>query len=172
MTPMTPISIRRLLGVFALVAGAGWGVLALAETRGAYMPIVPWAVDVVLVALIVVLAVWGLRVRAYLKGTRPRLDSRQAVRTLVLAQTSAYGGALLGGWYGAQVLVVLRDWGIEPRRERAIAALIAMSLALALALAGLIVERWCRIRGGLDTDGSGRSKGSTGTRGTGGGVTA
>lgn len=144
---MRPLQIPVLVGTWLAVAGAGWALLAFAESRSKYLPTVPWVVDVVLVVLIGLVGISGWRVRLYLKGRRPGLSPLVAARTLSFAQAAAVGGVLLGGWYFAQFLVTVADWGFESRRTTAIAALVAAVLALALSATGIIVERWCRLTG-------------------------
>ena len=63
----------------------------------------------------------------------------------MLAQASAYAGALLGGMYGGYGLVLLRDWSHAPRREAAIAAGLAALGGLVMLVAGVVAEWWCRI---------------------------
>lgn len=147
---MRMLHVPTLFGVWVGAAGLSWLVLMLAESRGKYLPAVPWLAYLVIVALIVVVLRYGLRVRAYLKGRRPNLSALVAARTLSLAQSSAWGGVLLSGWYAGQVLVTVGDWGFEARQVTAIAALIAAGLALLLSAAGVIVERWCRLSGDAD----------------------
>lgn len=139
----TPV--RSLVAVLVGVAVVGWLVLRAFETRGVYLPVVPWLVDIAIVALAGAIFWSGWVVRSYQKGKRPSLDGVRAARTLVLAKAAALTGALLGGWYLAQVLVVLGDLAIEPRRDRAVAAGIAVLCSVVLAVVGLIVEKFCEL---------------------------
>nr|BFF20151.1 hypothetical protein GCM10025730_36720 [Promicromonospora thailandica] len=127
------------------VALVGWLVLRALEGRGVYLPVVPWLVDVAIIALAGAIFWAGWAVRAYQKGKRPTLDGIRAARTLVLAKAAALTGALLGGWYLAQVLLVLGDLSIEPRRDRAVAAGIAVLCSVVLAVVGLVVEKFCEL---------------------------
>lgn len=139
----TPIG--SLVAVLVAVAVIGWLVLRSLEARSVYLPVVPWLVDVAILALAgaVFWAGWG--VRSYQKGKRPTLDGIRAARTLVLAKAAALTGALLGGWYLAQVLLVLGDLAIEPRRDRAVAAGIAVLCSVVLTVVGLVVEKFCEL---------------------------
>ena len=139
----TPV--RTLIAVLVAVAVVGWLVLRALESRGVYLPVVPWLVDVAILALAGVVFWMGWAVRAYQKGKRPSLDGIRAARTLVLAKAAALTGVLLGGWYLAQVLVVLGDLAIEPRRDRAVAAGIAVLCSVVLAAIGLVVEKFCEL---------------------------
>lgn len=151
---MRPTRLRTLALIFLGVTGLGWVVLSAAIGRGRYLPQAAWQVDVALAVLILVVLSLGWRVRAYLRGRRPNLDPIHAAHTLVLAQAAALTGAILAGWYGAQVLTALGDWGIGSRRAAAIAALVTLGVSAALSVAGVVVERWCTLKGGSDTDGS------------------
>jgi len=139
----TPIG--SLIAVLVAVALVGWLVLRALEARSVYLPVVPWLVDVAILALAGAVFWSGWVVRSYQKGKRPSLDGLRAARTLVLAKAAALTGALLGGWYLAQVLVVLGDLAIEPRRDRAVAAGIAVLCSVVLAIVGLIVEKFCEL---------------------------
>lgn len=137
----------------------GWVVVVGLERRGVYLPHVPWIVDVALIGLAGAVFWAGWAVRSYLKGRRPSLDPLRAARTLILAKAAALTGALLAGWYLAQVLAVLGDLGIEAQRDRAIAAGVAALCAVVLTVVGLVVETFCRIPP-TDSEGSdgGRSR--------------
>lgn len=139
----TPV--LSLVAVLVGIAVVGWPLLRALEANGVYLPRVPWLVDLAIVALAGVVFWFGWTVRAYQKGDRPSLDGLRAARTLVLAKAAALTGALLGGWYLAQVLLVLPDLAIEPRRDRAIAAAVAVVCAVGLSVVGVVVERFCQL---------------------------
>ena len=63
----------------------------------------------------------------------------------MLAKAACYTGAVLAGWYGSQVLVVLRDLDIVSQRARAVDAGIALLGAVAMAVAGLVTEWFCTL---------------------------
>src|SRR5665647_3409546 len=135
----------RLLLVAVVTAAAAAAVLRLAESRGATLLPVPtfaWLV-VLLIAAVVAALAWT--VRQYTRGKRPEIDLIMAARTVVLATASAYTGALLTGWYAAEVLVTLGDLQLAPRRDVAISAAVATVAALVLAVVGLVAERWCEV---------------------------
>jgi len=137
--------VRTLVLIAVLAAAVGWLVVRALGSRGVVLPQVPWLMVGVLVLIAAVVLAMGWSVRQYLRGKHPALDPMRAARTAVLAKASCYTGALLGGWYAAQVLDVLGDLGIEAQRERAVAAGLAVLGALVLAAAGLVVEWMCRI---------------------------
>lgn len=137
--------VRTLLLVAVLATAVGWLVVRALGSRGVVLPQVPWLMVAVLVLIAAVVLAMGWSVRQYLRGKHPTLDPIRAARTAVLAKASCYTGALLAGWYAAQVLDVLRDLGIEAQRDRAVTAGLAVLGALVLASAGLVVEWMCRI---------------------------
>lgn len=136
----------RLVLLAAVAAAVGLAALRVAESRGAtLLPVPAVAVAVVvLIAALVLSAGWS--VRQYTRGKRPGLDPLVAARTVVLATAAAWTGALLSGWYAAQVLLVLADLEIEARRDLAVSAGAALLATVALCAVGLLVERWCQVQ--------------------------
>lgn len=136
----------RTLVLLAVGATAlGWLVVRVLGSQGVVLPAVPWAMVGVLVLIAAVVLGMGWSVRQYLRGKHPTLDPLRAARTAVLAKASCYTGALLAGWYAAQVVDVLGDLGIESQRDRALSAGLAVLGAVVLAAVGLLVEWFCRI---------------------------
>ncbi len=134
-----------LLLVATLSAGLGYGVLRLLEGRGATV-LPPSALSwLVLLAIALGVGAAGWNVRQFTRGKRPGLDPILAARTVVLATAAAYTGALLSGWYAGHILLVLGDLAFAGRRAVAVAAAIALLASVALAVTGLVVERWCRV---------------------------
>lgn len=140
----TPLS--RLVGVAVLSAAVATAGLRIAESRGATLlpvPALAWLLVLLIAAIVIGL---GWNVRQYTRGKRPGLDVLIAARTVVLATASGYTGALLMGWYAAQVLVTLGDLQIDSRRDVAVSATVAAVAAVVLAVVGVVVERWCEVR--------------------------
>ena len=142
---MRRTSVRTLLLVAVATAVGGWFVVRLLQSRGTLLPAVPWIVDVTVLALAAAVFWAGWTVRAYQQGRRPSLDAIRAARTFVLAKAAAPTGALLTGWYGAQVLAALPDLSIDAFRDRALAAGVAAACAVVLAVVGLVAERFCQL---------------------------
>lgn len=137
--------VETLAIVAVLVAVGCWLALRALGSRGVFAPEVPWLVIAVEVLIATVVLTMGWAVRQYLRGKRPTLNPIRAARTAVLAKASCYTGAVLTGWYGGQVLVVLGDLAIASQRARAGSAALAMLGALIMAVVGLVVEWFCRI---------------------------
>lgn len=136
---------RRLLLVAAVSTAFTAAALRMAESRGASLLPVPLLSSAVVLLIAAVVASLGWTVRQYTRGRRPGLDPLFAARSVVLATASAYTGALLSGWYAGQVLLVLGDLEIAVRRDVAISAGAALICTVALAVVGLVVERWCEV---------------------------
>lgn len=153
---MAPLTWRRLGLTFALTAIAAWLGTRLWLGAGAQPMDVPWTVAAVCVVAAAMALVWGWTVRQYVRGDRPGLDALKAARIAVYAQACGLAGAATAGLFGGYALVWVAYWSHAPRREAAIAALVAALGGLALSLAGVVAERWCRY-GGRDDDDNGDS---------------
>jgi len=148
-----PVRAWTLLQVAVVAAVVGWVVLG-AVDRSDLGPLrVPWTAPVGLLALAGVVLAAGRPVRRWVRGARDRpLDPLRAARTLVLARATAVTGVALVGAYAAVVLLLLPTADVEPRRERLVLSLVALLAAGALAGAGVLVERWCRLPPDDDQD--------------------
>ena len=136
---------QNLLLITVVTGLLGWLLLRGLEGRSVSVPAVPWLVVAVLLMISGIVLAMGWAVRQFLRGERPTLDPIRAARTAVLAKASCYTGALLAGWYAAQVLLVVGDLDVASRRARAIAAALAVGGAVLLAVVGLVVEWFCRV---------------------------
>ncbi len=135
------------LGLVGLVAG--WAVRPLADRLGTLEPVVPvWAILVVWVIAIAVAAQARATARILQRPPtdRPGLTSAQAVNRLVLGQAVAIAGAaVLGGYAG----IAISQFGGPPseladdRFWRGVAGALG---GVAMMLAGLRLERACRVR--------------------------
>jgi len=137
----------RLAGVGLVSTLLAFVALRVVEGRGGtLLPVPPIAwVAVLVIGTVVGGLAWN--VRQYARGKRPGFDVLLAARTVVLASASAYTGALLFGWYAAQVLVVVAagDLDIAGRRDVAVTAGIAAAAAVLLVVVALVAERWCEV---------------------------
>lgn len=142
MTPARPLA-AALVGV--LVGIVGWALLSSWSARGGEPPPLPWTAAGGTAALALAVVAAGRPVRRWVQGRRSRpLDPLVAARIAVFAKAAVYGGAALGGWYAAQASLLLHDL-VGERRTRLVIALSALAAAIALSVAGLVVQRWCRV---------------------------
>jgi hypothetical protein len=138
------------------VAVVTWILLRLWMSGGRELPDLPWTAPAVMVLLAGSVLAFGWPVRRWKRGARDRpLDPLRAARTVVLAKASQYCGALLTGWYAAQVLVLLPTLDVEPRRSLAVRAATSLVCAAGVWAVGWLVERWCKVdRSSDERDGS------------------
>lgn len=135
----------------ALVAGV---VLRLTDsvhsTAGSLGPI--GAVVMAFLAFGLLVLGWQVRQTRDGKADRP-VSALRAARTLVLGQAGALTGAALVGWYGIQAALLAPSLDV-PSQASAFWRLVAHAvLAALLAVAGMVVQSFCRITpGGRDDD--------------------
>lgn len=149
---MTP---TRVLGLVAWAAGVfavGWGLLAILATRGVHMAPVGMIVVAVEIFLAAIVFTFGWAVRSYVKGNRPNLSGIQAARFIMLGKAASHAGAMLAGWYGAQVALAVPLLQFEPQQERALGAGLAVLGAIVLAVVGYMTEKFGRIPPSDGTD--------------------
>lgn len=140
------IRVTTLLLVAAVTGVVSFAVFTVITRSGSLVPR-PALLSGVLLVVMGGLVLWLARpVRRYLKGqaTKP-LDPLRAARTVVLAQAAAITGAAAAGWYLGQVGVVLTDLSLEVNRGRLLPLGALVVASLALATAGLVAQRWCRV---------------------------
>lgn len=138
----------RVLALLAFVAAVvGFSTVRVWESAGRGAFPLPWSALAGMLVIAAAVLVVGWPVRRWNAGHRDRrLDPLRAARAAVLAKASSLAGALLVGWYTGQGLVVLPDLAIEPRRERLVVSALAVAAAATMVAAGLVAERWCRLR--------------------------
>lgn len=114
--------------------------------QGHDLPATSWAALIVLVFLSCGVLSAGLPVRRFLRGkAKKSLNPLRAMRTLVLAQSAALTGALVTGWYVAQVLVLLPNLDIDSQRTLGVRAATLAAGGVLLAIAGLVAQAMCRV---------------------------
>lgn len=157
----TPV--LRVVAVAVAALALAYLVLGVVEGRGGTLLPVPAIAWLVILLIAAVVGALGWNVRQYTRGKRPDLDVLVAARTVVLATASAYTGALLLGWYAAQVLRTLADLDIAARRDVAVTAGVAALAAIVLTAVGLVAERWCEVPPPSDDDEGGPGASAAGS---------
>lgn len=144
---MAGVGVQRLGLVFSAATLISAGLFVLYTRSGAIIPN-PSLVAGTLLAVMAGLVLWfAWPVRRYLAGhASAPLDPLRAARAAVLAQAAALTGATAAGWYLGQVLVTLTGWELLVNHDRAWRLGVMVLLALALAVAGLVAQSWCRIQ--------------------------
>ncbi|NKX50568.1 DUF3180 domain-containing protein [Arthrobacter deserti] len=135
------------LGLIVL-SGAVVGWLAyLITTRGSLpVPVLHLSSLATMGAVVVFTLVLGLRVRRWRNGKRDReLNPVLAARTLVLAQACTYAGALIIGWHAGLLVDQLALLAYRPGGAVLWQVLAMMGAGLVMVIAGLVVERSCKL---------------------------
>jgi hypothetical protein len=124
---------------------ASWVVVDLGTHRWFGLVKVPWAVAAVLVGVSLVVIALGWPIHQFVKGKRKEVDRLRAATVLALGKACTLAGSALTGVYAAVAVECLRETGTPALRERVFQACAAALAALAMALAGRLVEWFCRL---------------------------
>lgn len=172
------------VGLTALGAGIVALLLLLVWRRaGGDLPTLPWLalVPLLILSTIVLLAGWQVRgsIQAPPGGARAggaagggpgswgravrevgmvapgQMSPQRARGTLVAAQSSALGGAVLVGWYLANAFLAAPDADVVSVRALLIRALVSAAGAAVLAVCGMVAQSWCRVPPADDDDDGG-----------------
>lgn len=147
---MTTTSVATLLVAAVFGALGGWLIVVVCNALDLVPPYVPWtapAALAVIAALVGALA-WSTHQRIHVR--RERIEPERAVAFLVLGKASALAGALIAGGYLTFALMFVGRWDADAPRERVIRSLVAAFVAVGLCVAGLLLERACKVP---DSDG-------------------
>lgn len=149
---MKTTSAKSLAVAAVFGALAGWLVVVVANALDLVAPYVPWtapAALVVIAALVGALA-WSTHQRIQVR--KERIAPERAVAFLVLGKASALAGAVIAGGYLVFALMFVDRFDAAAPRERVIRALVSVVAAVGLCVAGLLLERACRVPDGDDDD--------------------
>ena len=148
---MRTLRIRTLVGIFVIAAVLSWAGARLWDTLGT-LPGVPVAAPIVLALIAVALFATALSIRSRLRAQRERrpgakgVDPLAAARAVVFGQASALVASLVVGMYGGTGLfLVISKLDMEPRRQQAIYAGLAVIAGIAVVAAALFLERVCKL---------------------------
>jgi len=140
-----PTRIAVLVVAFFVGAVLGWVLVSVTEHLNNVAPRVQWTS---VAALVVIAAlVSGLAYSTYRTVHREhrRIESQRAVNLLLIAKASALTGALVAGGYIGFGLQFFDSLDVALPRERVIRSACAAASAIAIAVAGLLLERACRV---------------------------
>jgi hypothetical protein len=133
------------------VLGA-WLVVVVANALDLVAPQVPWTAPVAIIVTAALVGVLAYGTNQRLQVRRERMDPQRAVTFLVLGKASALAGALVAGGYLTYAIVFLGRLDAEGPRERVIRSGIAVLAGIGLCVAGLLLERACKVPEGDDED--------------------
>jgi hypothetical protein len=146
-TPPRALAVAALFGVLA-----GWLVVAAANSFDLVAPQVPWTAPVALFLIAALVGVIGYSTHQRIHVRRQRIDPQRAVAFLVLGKASALAGALVAGGYLTYALMFITRLDAVAPRDRVIKSAVAAVAGVALAVAGLLLERACRVPGSDDDE--------------------
>jgi drug/metabolite transporter (DMT)-like permease len=143
----------RALVVAALFGGlAGWLLVVTANAFDLIPPEVPWTAPIGLILLAALVGALAYSTHQRIQIRRERMEPSRAVAFLVLGKASALAGALVtGGYFGYALMFLTRIDAVAPR-DRVIRSGIAVLGGIALCIAGLALERACKVPGEDDED--------------------
>ena len=131
------------------VAGlvGGWLLHPVAERLNGTAPVVSWAQPAALFLLAMTVGVTAWHTWRSVHVRREHLEPHRAVNRLVLGRAGALVGALVSGGYLGYAVSWVGDEA-ELADQRIIRSLVAVVAGVLLVVAGLLLERACRIRSG------------------------
>jgi len=141
----------RALAVAALLGGLiGWMVAATPQIFGEDPPLVPWTGPIVLVLIagVVGLLAWSTYGRIHRR--RERIDPQRAVGLLVLGKATALAGAMIAAGYAVFASYFVTTMSAPLPCERFTRSAVAVVAGVAVTVAGLVLERACRVPKGSD----------------------
>lgn len=110
-------------------------------------PIVPWTAPLALVLITALVGVLAYTTRQRIQIRHERMEPQRAVAFLVLGKASALGGALVAGAYLGFALNFVGRMDAAGPRDRVIRSAVAVGVGIVLCVAGLLLERACKVPG-------------------------
>lgn len=140
-----PIPRRLLVGLAVLGGAIGWTGVALIEHGGGVAPTVSWLTPVAWAFLAALLFLASRNTHQRIQVRRERVDPQRAVFLLLIAKASAFVGALCTGVYAGFALRFIDAFDAAGPRNRTIIAGLSAVFAALVVVAGLLLERACRV---------------------------
>lgn len=126
---------------------AGWLVVVIANALDLVPPQIPWTAPVAVILIAAMVALMAYTTHQRVQVRQERMDPQRAVAFLVLGKASALAGALVAGGYLTFALMFLARVDADAPRDRVIKSAIAVVAGVGLAIAGLRLERACKVPG-------------------------
>jgi hypothetical protein len=146
LTPPRALLVAALFG-----AAGGWLVVVVSNAFGLIAPQVPWSAPIGVVLITALVGGLAYSTHQRLQVRRERIVPERAVAFLVLGKASALAGAVVAGGYLLFALMFVSRIDAEAPRERVIRSAVAVVAGIVLAIAGMLLERACKVPG-LDDD--------------------
>lgn len=138
----TPVPVVLGWAVVGLIAG--WAVHSISVRAGAVPPLVSWAQPATLWLMAGILGYTAWATWRAVHVRRERMQPHQALNRFVLGRACAIVAALVAGGYLGYALSWLGD-AAEMADDRLVRSLVAAGGAVAAVVAGLLLERACRL---------------------------
>jgi hypothetical protein len=146
-TPPRALAVAALFGALA-----AWLVVAATNSFDLVAPQVPWTAPVGLFLIAALVGVIAYSTHQRIHVRRQRIEPQRAVAFLVLGKASALAGALVAGGYLTYALMFITRLDAVAPRDRVIKSIVAAVAGVVLAIAGLLLERACRVPKSDDDD--------------------
>lgn len=140
-----PTSRWLLVAIAVLGAAIGWTLVGAVEAGGGVAPTVTWLTPVAWGFLAALLFAAARNTQQRIHVRRERMEPSRAVFLLLLGKASAFVGALCTGVYGGFALSFLDAVRSSGPRNRIITAGVTAVVSVLVVVAGLLLERACRI---------------------------
>jgi hypothetical protein len=140
-------SLRALAVAAIFGALSGWLIVAASNSFDLVPPQVPWTAPVGVLLIAGLVGVFAYTTHTRIQVRKERMDPQRAVAFLVLGKASALAGALIAGGYLGYALMFVTRMDADAPRDRVIRSAIAVMAGVGLAVAGLLLERACRVPG-------------------------
>ncbi|WP_026553176.1 DUF3180 domain-containing protein [Arthrobacter sp. H20] len=135
------------LAALGAIAGiVGWLVNWWASQNGFTVPTLPLSSLLTVAAILTVTLVFGFRVLRWRNGKRDRpLDPILAARTVVLAQATAYAGALNAGWHLGILVDQLSLVAVRGVTSSVWGTVVLVLSGGVMIVVGIVVQGFCRL---------------------------
>ncbi len=126
-------------------AGAGWLIVVIANAFDLIPPRIPWTAPIALFLIAALVGVLAYTTHQRIQVRRQRVDPQRAVAFLVLGKAAALAGALVAGGYLAYGLMFVTRYAADAPRDRVIKSAVAVVAGISMCIAGLLLERSCKV---------------------------
>lgn len=143
--------------VIAVASGAvlSWLILLAFEAAKSFPPVVPWSVPITLLVLAVAVVIYARRMPRRIEERR--ISSQESFAALSTAKAMVMTGAAFAGAHVVYVMRYLQLFAAPLPSQRVIIGAATIVVSLALAGAGILLERACVVGDGDDEDPDGES---------------
>lgn len=126
---------------------AGWAIVKVAQALDTTPPLIPWVAPLALVLTAAFVGYLGYLTNQQVHVQRVRIEVNRAVAMLVLGKSAALAGVAVAVGYVGFALNFLPRIDVAAPRERVVRSVVAILGGVLLCIAGLLLERTCRVSG-------------------------